>query len=595
MRLRPTAYCLIIIMPHLVLFHLTVILFAGFIVGWICKRLNVSLLIGYMLVGAIIGQDCFGLIDAKITSKSGEISKIKQEVNENVDSTTAEELVVETKDEQMELIDKTIMECIAEFGVLLLLFSIGVEFTLDKMASMSKYMFVGGALQMTLTGVPTALFFHFLAGWGWGISILVGFVFSLSSTALAYKSLQDEGVAASHRAKGTLGVLLFQDVALVPMLLLVPVLSGESSPDVKYWFGMAIKTVIFCVIVVLGKILMMKHLAAKLAKMRAKQLLIALVLALLMGLCSLAVLFGLTPALGALAAGIVLGENRLTSQIEALFEPFSESFSAMFFISLGMLMDFHILQTHPWLCFGSLIAVILLKTIAAAGSLKICGFKNRSAVGYGLCVAQVGELAFMLLMIASTRNMISDDPYHVILFLSVASMVITPHLVKTGIWISRSDVEPSDDVQTKSPIQQALDSGSLDHVIVIGVGHIGTLLAARLETMGKVVSVVDYSPINIYRFAQEGITAISGDASKPDILTKAGIEKASAVFVTIPDDMIALDIVRACHDMNPDCSILCRVRYNLNIKLLQRAGADMVVCEETTVCNALLKLVSGYN
>ena len=557
--------------------------------------MNVSLLIGYMLVGAIIGQDCFGLIDAKITSKSGEISKIKQEVNENVDSTTAEELVVETKDEQMELIDKTIMECIAEFGVLLLLFSIGVEFTLDKMASMSKYMFVGGALQMTLTGVPTALFFHFLAGWGWGISILVGFVFSLSSTALAYKSLQDEGVAASHRAKGTLGVLLFQDVALVPMLLLVPVLSGESSPDVKYWFGMAIKTVIFCVIVVLGKILMMKHLAAKLAKMRAKQLLIALVLALLMGLCSLAVLFGLTPALGALAAGIVLGENRLTSQIEALFEPFSESFSAMFFISLGMLMDFHILQTHPWLCFGSLIAVILLKTIAAAGSLKICGFKNRSAVGYGLCVAQVGELAFMLLMIASTRNMISDDPYHVILFLSVASMVITPHLVKTGIWISRSDVEPSDDVQTKSPIQQALDSGSLDHVIVIGVGHIGTLLAARLETMGKVVSVVDYSPINIYRFAQEGITAISGDASKPDILTKAGIEKASAVFVTIPDDMIALDIVRACHDMNPDCSILCRVRYNLNIKLLQRAGADMVVCEETTVCNALLKLVSGYN
>ncbi|MBR0236620.1 MAG: cation:proton antiporter [Thermoguttaceae bacterium] len=582
-------------MPHLILFHLTVILFAGFIVGWICKRLNVSLLIGYMLVGAIIGQDCFGLIGSNITSKSAEISKIKREVHKNVDATTAEEIVVETKDEQMEVIDKTVMECIAQFGVLLLLFSIGMEFTLDKMAAMSKYMFVGGALQMTLTGVPTALFFHFLASWGWGISILVGFVFSLSSTALAYKSLQDEGVASSHRAKGTLGVLLFQDVALVPMLLLVPVLSGESSPDVMYWVGMTIKTIIFCVIVVLGKIAMMRYFAAKLAKMRAKQLLIALVLAILMGLCSLAVLLGLTPALGALAAGIVLGENRLTSQIEALFEPFSESFSAMFFISLGMLMDFHILQTHPLLCFGSLIAVILLKTIAAAGALKICGFKNRSAVGYGLCMAQVGELAFMLLLVASNNKMIADVPYHVILFLSVASMVITPHLVKVGVWISKPDVEPSDDVQAKSPIQQALDSGSLDHVIVIGIGHIGTLLAARLETMGKIVSVVDYSPINVYRFAQEGITAISGDATKPDILTKAGIEKASAVFVTIPDDMAALDIVRACHDMNPDCSILCRVRYNLNIKLLQRAGADMVVCEETTVCNALLKLVSGYN
>lgn len=556
--------------------------------------MNVSLLIGYMLVGAIIGQDCFGLIGSNITTKSVEISKIKQEV-QKFDASTAEEIVVETKDEQMEVIDKTIMECIAQFGVLLLLFSIGMEFTLDKMAAMSKYMFVGGTLQMSLTGIPTALFFHYLVGWGWGISILVGFVFSLSSTALAYKSLQDEGVAASHRAKGTLGVLLFQDVALVPMLLLVPVLSGESSPDVKYWIGMALKTILFCLIVILGKIYMMKHLASKLAKMRAKELLIALVLALLMGLCSLAVLLGLTPALGALAAGIVLGENRLTSQIEALFMPFSESFSAMFFISLGMLMDFHILQTNPVLCFGSLIAVILLKMIAAGCALKFCGFKNRSAIGYGLCMAQVGELAFMLLMVASEKNMINDVPYHVILFMSVASMVITPHLVKIGVWISKPDVEPSDDIQGKSPIQQALDSGSLDQVIVIGVGHIGTLLAARLETMGKVVSVIDYSPINIYRFAQEGITAISGDATKPDILTKAGIEKASAVFVTIPDDMIAMDIVRACHDMNPDCSILCRVRYNLNIKLLQRAGADMVVCEETTVCNALLKLVSGYN
>ncbi len=557
--------------------------------------MNVSLLIGYMLVGAIIGQDCFGLIGSNITSKSAEISMLKQRVNEGVDATTADEIVVETKDEQMEVIDKTVMECIAQFGVLLLLFSIGMEFTLDKMASMSKYMFVGGALQMTLTGVPTALFFHFVTGWGWGISILVGFVFSLSSTALAYKSLQDEGVASSHRAKGTLGVLLFQDVALVPMLLLVPVLSGESSPTVEYWISMAIKTIIFCLIVILGRIVMKKHLASILAKMRAKELLIALVLAILMGLCSLAVLLGLTPALGALAAGIVLGENRLTSQIEALFMPFSESFSAMFFISLGMLMDFHILQTHPMLCFGSLIAVILLKMIAAGCSLKFCGFKNLSAIGYGLCVAQVGELAFMLLLDASNKHMIEQTPYHVILFLSVASMVITPHLVKTGVWIAKSEVEPSDDVQAKSPIQQALDSGSLDQVIVIGVGHIGTLLAARLETMGKVVSVVDYSPINIYRFAQEGITAISGDAAKPDILTKAGIEKASAVFVTIPDDMIALDIVRACHDMNPDCTILCRVRYNLNIKLLQRAGADMVVCEETTVCNALLKLVSGYN
>ncbi len=581
-------------MPNLILFHLTVILLAGFVVGWICKRFNISLLIGYMLAGAIIGPDCFGLIGSHITSKSVEISKIKREVHENVDSSIAEEIVVETKDEQMEEIDKTFMECIAQFGVLLLLFSIGMEFTLDKMAAMSKFMFIGGTLQIALTCIPTTLFFHYIVHLSWGISAIVGFVFSLSSTALAYKSLQDEGVASSHRAKGTLGVLLFQDLALVPILLLVPVLSGEdSSPSAMYWVGMTIKTIIFCLVVVLGKIVMMKYLASKLAKMRAKELVIAFVLFILMGLCSLAVLLGLTPALGALAAGIVLGENRLTNQIEALFMPFSESFSAMFFISLGMLMNFSILQTHPLLCFGSLFAVILLKMLAAGCALKVCGFKNLSSIGYGLCMAQVGELAFMLLLVASSK--IDPVAYHTILFVSVASMVITPHMVKTGVKIASSDVETSDDVQTKSPIQQALDSNSMDHVIVIGIGHIGAHLASRLETMGKVVSVIDYSPINTYRFAQEGINAISGDATKSEVLSKAGIEKASAVFVTTPDDMTALDIVRACRDMNPNCSILCRVRYNLNIKLLQRAGAEMVVCEETTVCNALLKLVSGYN
>ena len=604
-------------MSGLILFHLTIILTAGFIAGWVCKRLNVSLLIGYMLIGALIGPGGLNISgmkfhtqsapqtadDTALQTETASPASLAQEIETQSDkiipptpvSDKADQLRLKSEKDLAENVDKVVLEGIAQFGVLLLLFAIGIEFSLDNLSAMSKFMFVGGTLQMLLTGVPAAILCHFL-GLSWAASALIGCVFSLSSTALVYKSMQDEGVASTHRCKASLGVLLFQDVALVPMLLLVPILSGGAAPDFNYWLELGMKSLVFCAIIIFGKILLRTRLMPQLAKMRARELLILFVLTLLMGLCTLAIFLGLTPALGALAAGLMLGETRLTAQIEALFIPFRESFSAMFFISLGMLTDFGFVVQQPGLCIAALVCVVLLKTFAGAAALILCGFGKWSGVGFGLGMAQVGELAFMLLTTAFNQGMVPENAYHAVLFVSVASLVLTPHLVKLGMRIASAEKELPREVNAKrSPLQQAMGEGTLDHVIVIGAGHIGTHLAARLETMGKNVSVIDFSPINLYKFAQEGLSAIAGDATKTDVLQRAGIEQASAIFVTVPDDMIALSIVRACRDMNPSCSILCRVRYNLNIKPLQRAGAELVVCEETNVCNSLLKLVSGYD
>ena len=583
-------------MSELIVFHVTVIIVAGLVAGWICKKLGVSILIGYMLAGSILGPSVLNIAG---TSHSDEANSatvasviVQQSLNEgqpaSMDEGQINESIIERATEDIAL------ETVAEFGVMLLLFAIGIEFSLDRILAMLRYMFIGGVAQMLLTGVPAALLRHAL-GLPWNSSIIIACVISLSSTALVYKSMEEEGVASTHRAKATVGVLLFQDLALVPLLLLIPVLSGGGMPTPEYWGGLALKSLLFCAVVVLGKIIVATLIVPHLAQLRASELIILFVLSVLFGLCGLAIALGLTPALGALAAGLILAENRLTHQIDALILPFREAFSAIFFISLGMLLDFSYVCSCPLPCLGALAAVILLKTIGGALALKTCGFKTRSALGFGFCLAQVGELAFMLLTAAYVAHAVPQNAYNTVLFVSVASLVITPNLVHWGLKFASAEgdlVLNSDAGRVADPPQRN-KKGVVEHIIIVGAGHIGAHLGARLETMGKSVCLIDFSPINLQRFAQEGFTTISGDAASPRILQKAGIEKAAMVYITVPDDMIALNIVRSCHELNPAATVLCRARYRLNIKPLQRAGAEMVVCEETNVCNALLKLVSG--
>ena len=583
-------------MSGLIVFHVTIIIVAGLVAGWVCRRLGVSILIGYMLAGSILGPGVLDITGSRQAEEANTVTIASAIVQQNVESETPISMDEGEINKQIiqHATEDLALETVAEFGVMLLLFAIGIEFSLDKLLAMLRYMFVGGVAQMLLTGIPAAIICHLL-GQTWNASIIIACVISLSSTALVFKSMEEEGIVGTHRSKATIGVLLFQDLALVPMLLLIPILSGGAMPTPEYWATLVAKSLMFCAVVVIGKLTVAKIIVPRLAQLRANELIILFVLSILFGLCGLAIFFGLTPALGALAAGLILAENRLTHQIDALILPFREAFSAIFFISLGMLMDFSYVWNNPLPCLVAFLIIIALKTAAGAVALKMCGFKNRSALGFGLCMSQVGELAFMLLTAAYAAHAVPQGTYNTVLFVSVASLVLTPNIVHWGLKIAskEGDLVLSSDAGQVVAGQPKNQKSALEHVIIVGAGHIGSHLGARLETMGKSVCLIDFSPINLHRFAQEGFTTISGDASSPKILQKAGIDKASMVYVTVPDDMIAMSIVRSCHELNPKCTIMCRARYQLNIKPLQRAGAEMVVCEESNVCNTLLKLVSG--
>ena len=643
-------------MANYFVLNITIILLSGLIAGWICKKLKASSLIGYLLVGALIGPgglDLTGSGEVEKALESGrETVELTKESNaelaareaaaasasEEADEETLAPLdrrttIQENVELKRELAEKThelaqsesrrvaehnerelaeqygeireeqfALEAATEFGVLLLLFAIGIEFTFAQLASTAKYMFVGGALQMGSTiGLGVVACVAFKMGWTAGLAL--GSVVALSSTALVYKSLEDLGQADTKRAKATLGLLIFQDVALVPLLLVLPlVLGANDGEDVEYWFGnpwidMTLKSIVFCAVVIFVKFANMRVVINMLANLRSNDMVILYAVVVLLGMCVLAGALGLTPALGALAAGVALGENRLTHQIDALILPFREAFSAMFFISLGMMTDFSYVFHHPFICFFALIGAVAFKAFCATLALRACGMDSKGALAFGTSIAQIGELAFMLLTVAYDAKAIDSTAYNTMLFVSVASLVLTPNMIK--IAMTKFGMPPESreasgaDVDVDPKLREAISS-AFGHAIIVGAGHIGQTLANDLISRGMSVCLVDFNPVNLHSFKQNGIPTVAGDGANYDVLRQAGIGRAKVIFVTVPRDDLALNVVKSAKAMNPSAVVASRARYRLNISQLERAGSSLVLCEENYVADELVKLLADY-
>ena len=635
--------------------NIAIILISGFIAGTVCKYLKASPLIGYLLVGALIGPGCLDLTNVREYARTLESmeqsvtleEKTRQnseEAREQRDRSRAEAIANRLErpstlaQENVELrrelaaVEKELaeqrgrswrsssaddenakqlakmregryaLEGATEFGVLLLLFAIGIEFTFAQLAATAKYMFVGGAIQMGLTiGVGILVCVIFKMSWIAGLAI--GSVLALSSTALVYKSLGDLGQADTKRAQATLGLLIFQDIALVPLLLILPIVLGSGSEEEATWgfsnpwVDMAFKSILFCVAVVVLKFGNRTIVTPRLAALRSNDLVILYAIVVLLLMCILAEALGLTGALGALAAGVILGENRLTHQIDALVLPFREAFSSMFFISLGMMTDFAYVFSRPLVCLVTLVAAVAFKACCATLALRVCGMDKRGARAYGICISQIGELAFMILSVAYAAGALANGAYNTMLFVSVASLVLTPNMVKfaitkTGMPPEVADASKSDEDVSPQLIRAIANSEG--HGIVVGAGPIGQTLANALLKAKRSVCVVDFNPVNLQPFNQNGTPTVAGDGADHDILRKAGIGRAKLVFVTTPLDELTINVVKSARALNPTAEIVARTRYRINVAPLQRAGAGFVLCEENAIAEDMLKLIEDH-
>ncbi len=522
---------------------LLIVLSAGLIAGTLCKRLGVSLLVGYLVVGALLGSGVLGLVS--------------QHDHE--------------------------LEYMARAGALLLLFSVGIEFSLEELVRMSRYFLVGGSVQMLLVAIPlTLLCFGF--GMSWNAAVLIGSAAALSSTVLVFKALAEWGQTATQHGRRAVGILLFQDVALVPLMLLVPLLTNSGEPPTAAaYLALAGKSIVFVLAVLVFRIVIIRWIVPLLAELRSIELFVLFALSVLGGVCFGAYQLGLPPALGALAAGIMLSGNRLSQQIDTIVLPFRECFAAVFFVTLGTFLDPFLFLNEPVLLTVGLVFILVLKTSAAAVALRLNALSWKAAIGMGLGLAQLGEFSFLLLAEGVRQDVISSEDYKRLLFVSLGTLILTPMLMKVGLrWTSGNRDEH--DLQSLN----AVEEDRAKHAIVIGIGPIGRQITSRLEIMGIDVCLVDQSPINVYAFAQQGFSTVAGDARDPDVLSRADAVNCRLAVVSIPDDDAAGQIVRTFRALNPTASIVVRCRFQSNINGLKLAGASGVVSEESEASVALM-------
>lgn len=526
-------------------YDLFIILTVGLISGIVSKRLGFSMLVGYLLAGAIVGQGGFGLV-----------------------ADGAEEI-----------------EYLAHAGALLLLFAIGIEFSLEELVRLSRYFFVGGSVQMMMVAAPVALT-CVLFGVSWRTAFLIAAATALSSTVLVFRTLAEWGETASPQGRRAIAILLFQDVAMVPLMLLIPLLAGkEQGSQMWAYLLLTLNSFLFVSVVLVLRKVFARWVVPMLSNLRSVELVILFGLVVLVGSCLGAAAAGLPPALGAFAAGLALSDNRLTSQIDALILPYRESFGVVFFVSLGTLLDPRVLIEEPLTLIVLLLAVLVIKTSGAAIALRTAGLPWRAAAGMGLGLAQLGELSFVLLSAGLHEGVISALDYNRMLFLAMGTFILTPLLLKLGLrWTRRSPLiidEAEKQRGNPPPVPQ--------EAIVIGLGPIGRQAASQLEIMGIDVCLIDSSPVNLHAYAQQGFRTVSGNASDPGVLDRADVAHSRLAVVCVPEDHVASQIVKTLGLLNPKCNIVVRCRYTANTSTLKKAGASIVVSEEAEASLALLR------
>lgn len=493
--------------------------------------------------------------------------------------------------------DTSTVQVLAEIGVVLLLFTIGIEFSLVQLTSLRRLLFIAAPIQV---GGMVALVWlgSLLAGLSWQEGIFWGFLLSLSSTAIVLKALAANGDNDSLHGRATIGILVFQDLAVVPMILLVPILAGPTQDGALSILLTLVKAAVVVGLIVSAAWYLVPKLLDQIVRSRSRELFLLTVIVLCLGIAWLTSLGGLSLALGAFIAGLVISESEFSHQAMAEVLPFRDSFNSLFFVSIGILMDWRVLLDHPAIASGLLLVILAVKFLTGAGAVLAVGVPPRSAVLAGVALAQVGEFSFILAQVGQENRLLSGAPYQIFLAVSVCSMIITPFLMQWSPRLARR-AEAIQRLRHWFPgrtTAHVLESEGRhlrirDHVIIVGYGLNGRNLARVLGETEVPYLALDLDGDTVQREAQHGIPLYYGDATNPNVLRHVKIEDARVLVVAISDPFMVRRTVQVARGLNDKLRIVVRTRYLRELQELQELGADDVVPEEFETSIEIFTLV----
>ncbi len=476
------------------------------------------------------------------------------------------------------------VETLAQIGIVLLLFGIGMEFSIKKLVQIRRLFLLGGSMQVGFT----ILFSYLVAqldNWSWKEALFLGFLLSMSSTAIVLRLLEQKGESTSPHGRLSISILIFQDMIAIPMILFTPVLGGRGDhshlelamlwPMVK---GLGILIAVF-----FSAQRIVPRLLLQVARTRNKELFLLSVLTLCFGVAWLTSSLGLSLTIGAFLAGLIISESEYSNEAISNIFPFQALCISFFFVSIGMLLDLNFVFHQPFTIFGLAVVVFLVKVSAAGLATILLGLPIRTAVLTGITLSQIGEFSFVLANTGIPYGLMTEYEYQLFLAVSLVTLAFSPVLINFSPRLANfiCKLPLPDKLLTGLREQKRIEEHQLsNHVIIVGFGISGKNLARSSKLAGIPYTVLEMNPDTVKDQKRLGEPIHFGDATHVGVLEHSHIQEAKAIAVLVNDPIAARRIVKIAREANPSIYVIVRTRYVQEMSLMHKLGADEVIPDE---------------
>ncbi|MDP2114474.1 MAG: cation:proton antiporter, partial [Bacteroidota bacterium] len=504
-------------------------------VNYLFTRIKIPTIIGYLLTGIVVGPSLFGIIRSPHD-----------------------------------------IEFMAELGVIILMFTIGLEFSLNHLIKIRKIVFFGGFAQLLFTAGITAVVSR-MYDLSWEAAWFVGFLTALSSTALVLKILQERGELTSNYGRTVVGILVFQDIILIPLILLTPMLGGQTSHIGSDLLILGLKTIGIIALVYVGNRWIMPRVLHMIALTKNKELFLMSILLICLAVALLTAELGMSLAFGAFLGGLMISRSEYSQDAFGHVLPFKDTFTSFFFVSIGMMLDLSFVFDNLILVLATVLLVLVIKTLVAGSTAFMLGHTFRGTVVVGLAMAQIGEFSFILAKVGQNYQILTDFYYQLFLAVTIVSMSITPFIIMIA--------KPVANLMLKLPIPPLLVNGLFplqdidvpemqNHIVLIGKDSRSLNLSRMANRMKLPYVSIVFDPADARKRQLKGESVIYGDALNEPILRKAHTQTAEVVVISIGETITALGIISKVRELNRHAHIIVRSKYVSNIQDFYQMGAN---------------------
>ncbi|MDI9220814.1 YbaL family putative K(+) efflux transporter [Pantoea sp. EA-12] len=530
----------------------------AFLLGMLANRLRISPLVGYLMAGVLAGPFTPGFV---------------------ADTNLAPEL--------------------AELGVILLMFGVGLHFSLKDLMSV-KSIAIPGAVAQIAVATLLGMGLSWAMGWSWMTGLVFGLCLSTASTVVLLRALEERQLIDSQRGQIAIGWLIVEDLVMVLTLVLLPAIAGmleegNASPSLLLWDLMLTigKVVAFMVLMMVVGRRVVPWILAKSAATGSRELFTLSVLALALGIAFGAVeFFDVSFALGAFFAGMVLNESELSHRAAHDTLPLRDAFAVLFFVSVGMLFDPMILVEQPLAVLGALAIIVLGKSIAAWLLVTLLGHSRRTAMTISVSLAQIGEFAFILAGLGISLGMLSDEGRNLVLAAAILSIMLNPILFTLlERYLEKTETIEEQTLEEAIEDEKQIPVDICNHAVIVGYGRVGSLLGQKLLEADVPLVVVENSRPRVEALREQGIKAVLGNAARVDTMELARLDCARWLLLTIPNGYEAGEIVTAAREKRPDIEIIARAHYDDEVNYIIERGANRVVMGEREIANSMLNVL----